>query len=252
MPEGRLATGYHHTVVLRDDGTVLAYGDNSCGQTDVAQWQQVVAVVAGAYHTVALTADGRVLATGDNTYGQTDVEMFRGVKQIAASAWNTYLLLESGQIMSIGYRNDDFALELASVEQIAAGSYGLLARAQGTNHASHPGLVLDDRCRQFSVSRGYAIGVDDQGKTLCTLDQVPTWDRIARVSAGENAVLALTEDGQIQSHIFGSHVACSFDFGQPVLAISAGPNHYAFVLQDGSIEIRYADGTVETPEQRIW
>ena len=49
----------------------------------------------------------------------------------------------------------------------------------------------------------------------------------------------------VLAHVFDSHSRCSFAFSQPVLALDAGPNHYAFILSDGTLEIRYADGTCE-------
>ena len=69
----RLAAGRGHALLLTEDGTVKAAGDNGSGQCDVNQWQDVVAVAAGYAHSLGLTADGRVLAAGNNEYGQCDV-----------------------------------------------------------------------------------------------------------------------------------------------------------------------------------
>lgn len=252
LPDGHVAVGYHHVVFLREDGTVLAYGDNTYGQTDVSSWHDVVAVAAGAYHTIGLTADGRLLTAGDNSYGQTDAALFSDVRQIAANAWNTCVLLGDGQVMTTGYNNYDFVMELTEVEKIVAGSYGLLIRSGGVNHASNPGLQLPEECITGSVSRGYAMGIDRGGTVYSTGITLPAWQNVIRISAGENAALALTQDGKVLSHAFDNHVKCTFDFGQPVLAICAGPNQYAFVLQDGSLEIRYADGAVVKPEEKLW
>ncbi len=249
---GRLAVGYHHTVVLRDDGTVLAVGDNSYGQTNVGEWRQIVAVAAGAYHTVGLTADGRVLAVGDNTHGQTETSIFSNVQQIAAGAWDTSMLLANGQVMNVGYHPYEFAMALTGAEEIAQGSYGLIIRANGVNHASNVGLTLPDSCVRFSVSRGYAVGVDEKGTTHATMEQLPTWKNIAQVSAGENGVVALTEDGQVRTYLFGKYTGREFQFNQSVLAIAAGPNHYSFILQDGSVQICTADGSVETLPEKLW
>ncbi len=250
--QDRIAVGYAHCVFLREDGTVLAVGDNTYGQTDVAGWNNVVAVAAGAYHTVGLTADGRVLAAGDNSHGQTDVALFTNAEQIAAGAWDTCVLLSGGQVMSVGFHTYDFALELVPASRIAAGSYGLVVRSGGQNHASHPGLAVDARCEQVSLSRGYAMGIDADGKVHSTFEAIPAWDNVAAVSAGENAALALTRDGQVLSQIFDKHLRCTFDFGQPVAGLCAGANQYAFVLGDGTIEIRYADGKVQVLDEKLW
>ena len=69
-----IAAGYFHTVALKEDGTVVAVGDNDHGRCDVEGWTDIVAIAAGDYHTVGLKEDGTVVAVGDNDYGRCDVE----------------------------------------------------------------------------------------------------------------------------------------------------------------------------------
>ncbi|ADO68662.1 RCC1 domain-containing protein [Stigmatella aurantiaca] len=77
-----LALGYRHSLVLMEDGTVRAFGDNSTGQLGdgttesprdypvlVGGLTEVVKVVAGSMHSVALKRDGTVWVWGRNTYG---------------------------------------------------------------------------------------------------------------------------------------------------------------------------------------
>ena len=53
-----IAAGGYHTVALKQDGTVVAWGDNGNGQTTVpAGLSGVVAIAAGQAHTVALKLD---------------------------------------------------------------------------------------------------------------------------------------------------------------------------------------------------
>src|SRR6185503_2662284 len=55
-------------------GTVVAWGDNNFGQSNVpAGLSNVVAVAAGYAHSLALKQDGTVLAWGHSAYGQTNV-----------------------------------------------------------------------------------------------------------------------------------------------------------------------------------
>ncbi|MEO7678350.1 MAG: hypothetical protein ABIV39_16455, partial [Verrucomicrobiota bacterium] len=50
-----IAAGDLHTVVLKNDGTVVAWGDNGAGQTTVPTGLSgVTAIAAGGDHTVAL------------------------------------------------------------------------------------------------------------------------------------------------------------------------------------------------------
>ena len=78
-----IAAGGYHTVALKSDGTVWAWGYNDYGQLgDGTTHRQrhsrfrsqgshgVTAIAAGYYHTVALKSDGTVWAWGYNSYGQ--------------------------------------------------------------------------------------------------------------------------------------------------------------------------------------
>jgi uncharacterized delta-60 repeat protein len=66
-----IAAGGYHSLVLRADGTVLAWGWNEYGQTSVPEsLSNVVAIAAGFQHNLVLQADGRIVGWGWNEYGQ--------------------------------------------------------------------------------------------------------------------------------------------------------------------------------------
>ena len=74
MPAGltgvtAIAAGWGHSLALRVDGTVVAWGDNSWGQAP-AGLRGITAIAAGAFHSLALRADGTVAAFGYDGYGQ--------------------------------------------------------------------------------------------------------------------------------------------------------------------------------------
>ena len=67
------------------DTTVVAWGDNSSGQTNVpAGLNNVVAVAAGWDHNLALRADGTVVAWDGNYFGQATVPA--GLNNVVAVA----------------------------------------------------------------------------------------------------------------------------------------------------------------------
>ena len=92
-----IAAGGDHTVALKNDGTVVAWGYNDSGQTTVpAGLSGVTAIAAGGYHTVALQSDGTVVAWGLNNEGQTTVPSgLSGVTAIAAGRYHTVALVAS-------------------------------------------------------------------------------------------------------------------------------------------------------------
>ena len=241
--EGRIASGFEHTVVLLADGTVRAFGDNGSGQCNVESWQNIVSVAAGAYHTLGLTSDGRVLSCGDNTHLQCETALYAGVQAIAANDYASFMLLSTGEVMATGYQEYAFLQEILGAKRVWAGSYGVIVEAADGVHASHPSLAVETVGETAAVSRGYVVGLDSNGTTHSTTDLVPQWNDVKRLSASENVVLSLTEDGKVLAHVFGRHSKFDLAFDQPVLAVSAGAEHCALVLGDGTTVLCYADGS---------
>ncbi len=237
-----LALGFGHAVLLREDGTVFAAGDNSFGQTEVSQWRDVVAVAAGAVHTLGLTRDGRVLSAGDNSFGQCDTNLFSGVTAIAAGYYDSYCLMSDGRVMHVGFQPPEKSRTPEGTERLWAGAYGWIAVGAGGTAASHPSLATAGDWRAASVSRGYAVGIDGEGRLASSLPDAPEWTGLCRVSAGEEGFVALTEAGEVLACPFGRHGRCSFRFDQPVTDIAAGPERWAFLLTDGTLVIRDTRG----------
>jgi alpha-tubulin suppressor-like RCC1 family protein len=48
-------------------------------ETDVSAWTNIKAIAAGSYHTVGLKEDGTVVAVGDNGYGQLNVSTWTNI-----------------------------------------------------------------------------------------------------------------------------------------------------------------------------
>ena len=73
-PVFAVAAGFGHSLALQTNGTVIAWGLNSQGQARIpTHLTNAVAIAAGAAHSVALTAEGQVICWGDNTRGQATV-----------------------------------------------------------------------------------------------------------------------------------------------------------------------------------
>jgi alpha-tubulin suppressor-like RCC1 family protein len=83
-----IEAGYQHSIALKNDGTVWAWGWNGCGQlgfeqgvggwtsytpVQVSGMSSATAIAAGHCHSIALKNDGTVWAWGDNWRGQLGV-----------------------------------------------------------------------------------------------------------------------------------------------------------------------------------
>ena len=127
-----VAAGSSHSLALKADGTVVAWGDNDFGQSDVpAGLSGVVAVAAGGDHSLALKADGTVVAWGNNNYGQSAVPAgLTGVVAVAAGGDHSLALKADGTVVGWGindYGQSAVPAGLRGVVAVGAGAFHSLA-----------------------------------------------------------------------------------------------------------------------------
>ncbi len=96
--------GYIHSLAVKSDGTVVAWGYNGSGQTNVpVGLSNVVGVAGGLYHSVALVGDGTVRAWGYNAFGQTNVPTSLTNAVAIDAGWHFNVALKSdGTVVTWG------------------------------------------------------------------------------------------------------------------------------------------------------
>jgi alpha-tubulin suppressor-like RCC1 family protein len=126
-----VAAGFDHSLALRGDGTVAAWGRNAEYQALVppaltnAATANVQAIAAGGFHSLALRRNGSVICWGSNDYGQTNVPPgLSNVIAVAAGLNHCLALRRDGTVAAWGANNyGQIAVPstMAGVLSIAAG-----------------------------------------------------------------------------------------------------------------------------------
>jgi len=127
-----IAAGGGHSLALKADGAIVAWGDNSAGQSMVpGDLGGVIAIAGGGNQSLALKADGTVVAWGRVLSGSIYLPEsvptgLSGVIAIVAGETHSLALKADGTVVAWGYPND-VPSGLSGVIAIAAGAYHNLA-----------------------------------------------------------------------------------------------------------------------------
>ena len=173
-----IAEGANHSLALKEDGTVVAWGSNSFGKCNVPRrLNEVVALAAGGNHSLALKEDGTVVAWGENSDSQCDVpRRLNEVVALAAGGSYSLALKEDGTVVAWGsnsFGKCNVPSELKDVVALDAGpNHSLALKEDGTVVAW--GSTAFGKCNVPS-------GLKD----------------VVALDAGANHSLALKEDGEV-------------------------------------------------------
>jgi hypothetical protein len=227
-----VAAGDWHTLALRADGTVIAWGRNSQGQTTVPSGLNgVKGIAAGAEHSIALTSEGTIAAWGFNFFGQATIPVgLSDVKAIAAGNKHTVALKNDGSVVTWGYSG-----------------YGLMnvpVTAQSNVKAVAAGLDHTVALRDDGTV--IAWGWDGYGQT----DVPDGLEGVIGIAAGGGHTVALKGDGTVVAWGYNAYGQTNVPDGlNGVASIAAGGLHTVALKGDGSVVAwgYNSHGQVSTP-----
>jgi hypothetical protein len=230
----------------REAGTVIAWGDNSYGQTNVPAGLNAQQVSVGGFHCLALRADGTVAAWGDNSGGQTDVPAGLGdVTAVAAGFMHSMAIRRDGTLVTWGLSGDlrtQFPPETTNVLSAAAGwSESVAAISDGrimVGLNSFPPSISGNAI-QVAVGDAHGLALTDAGTVLAWGSDgagqatVPAGlTGVRAIAAGGSHSLALKSDGSVVSWGLPTPVPANVS---GATAIAAGAGHSLALLEDGSV-----------------
>lgn len=210
----KISAGDYHSLVLKNNGRVVAWGYDFDGQCTVPAeaWHNIIAVAAGGYHSLALKSDGTVIAWGKNEHGQCNIPVaaLHNVTAITAGGSHSLALNSDGSVVAWGNNKNgqcDVPVEAQSdvVEITAGDSHSLALKSDGS--------VI-------------AWGKNDCGQ--CNIPEFATSD-VAAVSAGQDFSLAIKSDGSLIK--WGgpknlNYFDAEFKTKKNIVAISAGCDYF--------------------------
>lgn len=119
-------SSFTHNLILQNDGTVYAFGDNSDGQCNVPNnLNNVIKVAAGQYFSLALKNDGTVVGWGRNSNNQIDIPNISNIIEIAAGNNHGLALASDGTLYGWGsnfFNQISIPSNLSNIASIAAGT----------------------------------------------------------------------------------------------------------------------------------
>ena len=252
-----ITSGYYSTAVLKKDGSIIAWGDNTDGECDVpASVQQtgVTTISGGFLFKSALQNNGTVIAWGDNRYGQclgTDAlgnpitttplgqpvqiggQVLTGISAIDSDAWgHTVALKNTGQVIAWGSNSNGQCnvplSALSGVTAIATGGYHSIALSGngsvlvwGSNEYGQCDIPIDAQSGIVAIDGGrdHTVALKNNGSVVA-------W------GAGTTKL----ETGGAHYNELGQSMVPDSAMGG-VQSISAGKTSSLAIKHNGSIEM---------------
>ena len=221
----RLATGGNHSLVLTENGSIVAFGEGRKGQigdgaatnryapVTLSEPTHATAVGVGQDHSLAITADGQLWAWGDNSSGQLGA---------------------------------DGATESTRSRPALVAGIGIVTQATGGQQHTLA-LTRERQVFAWGDNRGYQLG--DEGESRHQPRQVAGLpEQVRHLAAGNYHSLALAQDGSVWT--WGENSAGQLGDGSrtkratpqkvpglptDIRDIAAGDNYSLALAADGSV-----------------
>jgi uncharacterized repeat protein (TIGR03803 family) len=239
--------------------SVVAWGDNTYGQTNVPSGlTNVVAIATLFYHSLALKSDGTVVAWGwwNDDYGQCNVPSgLTNVVAVGAGALHSVALKSDGTVVAWGDNSyghqSNVPSGLTNAVAIASGGYHSLAlKGDGTvvvwgwnalGQCNVPSCLTNVVAIASGGYHSLALKGDGTvvawGYNISGQANVPSGlTNVVAVAGGDYHSLALKSDGTVVAWGCNTYGQCNVPSGLTnVVAIAGGEEHSLALKGDGTV-----------------
>ncbi len=263
---GTVAAGGSHALIIKPDGTLLAWGKNDSGQlgdgsTTLRTIPIIVgtgysAVAGGGNHTAGIKTDGSLWTWGSNSNGQlgdgtttsrsSPVMIGTGFKSVSAGAYHTVAIKADGTLWAwggngVGQLGDGTNIQRTSRVQIGT---GFSAVAIGAN-AVHT-LAIKNDASLWGWGLNNPFGSVGDFTSINRLSPVLVGTGYSSVALGGNYTMAVKNNGSLWgwgNNWFGNlgNGASRVEHNDPMqvgtgyISVSAGGTHTLGIRADGTL-----------------
>ena len=237
-------------------GTVVAWGWNSVGQSDVPKAAtNVISIAAGAYHTVALRNDGLLLAWGSMGSSGPGQVFYSNYVQGAVSVSALNYRKDNGDVF--GFYGSPAVLSQAAATKTQFLGDNVAVLDDGSikilNGFKEPPVKVSDIIQSdTSYAHQWGLAVRKDGSVYgWGEDGFGGWkipsniSNIVQVSAGQDPALVIRNDGLILA--WGSGATSVPNQSSGAISISAGNQHAVAALRDGTV-LAWGQGQYQSTE----
>jgi alpha-tubulin suppressor-like RCC1 family protein len=261
-----IAVGNSHSLALKNDGSVFAWGSNSDGQlgdgtnttrtmpvsvVGLGPGSNVIAIAAGGFHSLAVKSDGTVWAWGMNTNGQlgdgsTLAKNAPVQVGVGFSSGNGPVVLAAGNAHSLIVKSDGtvWAWGLNSSGQLGDGDGTAAQKTSPVQVLGAGDAVFLTDVVNVAAGSTHSLAVQADGTVLA-------WGSNSSGQLGDPSVTSRNTPGQV----------AGLGPGSGILNISAGASHSLAIKPDKTVwswgsnsSSQLGDGTFvnrNTPVQSI-